>query len=127
MVLVDTSVWVRFLYNKAPWAAELDSLLSQRHVAVHDLIYGELLVGDTGGRKELLDSLPEFPQVETLHHAEVVHFLKRHNLQAQGADWIDIHLLASAVANRMQFWTVNPRLQALLLRFKVAYTFSSQH
>jgi predicted nucleic acid-binding protein len=125
MVLVDTSVWVRFLYNKAPWATELDHLLSQKQVAVHDLVYGELMVGDTGGRKNLLDSLPDFPQVGTLQHEDVVLFVQRHNLQAQGVGWIDIHLLASAVASRVQFWTVDPRLHALAQRFKVAYSVAS--
>jgi hypothetical protein len=33
MVLVDTSVWIRFLANGAPYARELDKLLSVDEVA----------------------------------------------------------------------------------------------
>ena len=44
-VLVDTSVWIRFLANKAPFAAELDRLLADDAVAGHEFVYGELLVG----------------------------------------------------------------------------------
>lgn len=46
MVLVDTSVWIRFLANRAPYAAGLDRLLALDDVAGHELIYGELLIGD---------------------------------------------------------------------------------
>ena len=42
MVLVDTSVWIRFLANRAPYAAELDRLLGLDEVTGHELVYGEL-------------------------------------------------------------------------------------
>ena len=54
IVLVDTSVWIRFLSNRAPYAAELDSLLSRDEVSGHDFVYGGLLIGDKGGRRQLL-------------------------------------------------------------------------
>jgi predicted nucleic acid-binding protein len=54
MVLVDTSVWIRFLANRAPYAAELERLLELEEVAAYELVYGELLIGDRGGRKRLL-------------------------------------------------------------------------
>ena len=53
-VLVDTSVRIRFLSNRAPYALELDRLLSHDDVSGHDFVYGELLIGDKGGRTELL-------------------------------------------------------------------------
>ena len=45
MVLVDTSVWIRFYANRAPYAAELDRLLKLNEVTGHDLVYGELPLG----------------------------------------------------------------------------------
>lgn len=54
MVLVDSSIWIRFLSNGQPYAAELDYLLDRGQVAGHDLIEGELLIGDSGGRGEFL-------------------------------------------------------------------------
>src|SRR2546422_10156496 len=57
MVLVDTSVWIRFLANRAPYAAELDRLLGLDEVTGHELVYGELLIGDRGGRREFLAGL----------------------------------------------------------------------
>ena len=46
MVLVDTSAWIRFLANRAPYAGELDRLLDLNEVTGHQLVYGELLIGD---------------------------------------------------------------------------------
>lgn len=51
MVLVDTSVWIRFLTGREPYATELDSLLERDEVAGHELVFGELLIGDKGGRR----------------------------------------------------------------------------
>ena len=56
-VLVDTSVWIRFLSNRTPYAAQLEALLNQDDVSGHDFVYGELLIGDKGGRKKLLARL----------------------------------------------------------------------
>ena len=46
MVLVDTSVWIRSLANRPPYVTELDRLLSLDEVTGHELVYGELLIGD---------------------------------------------------------------------------------
>jgi hypothetical protein len=35
--------------NRAPYAKELGKLLSLDQVAEHELVYGELLIGDRGG------------------------------------------------------------------------------
>jgi hypothetical protein len=41
MVLVDTSVWIRFLAGTEPYASELDRLLASDEVLGHDFVYGE--------------------------------------------------------------------------------------
>ena len=56
MVLVDTSVWIRFLSNREPYASQLDELLAVEDVSGHELVYGELLIGDCGGRGKFLES-----------------------------------------------------------------------
>ena len=38
IVLADTSVWIRFLSNRAPSAAELDRLLSRGEVSGHEFV-----------------------------------------------------------------------------------------
>ena len=65
IVLVDTSVWIWFLSNRAPYAGELDGLLSRDDVSGHDFVFGELLIGDKGDRKQLL------ADYERMHQAPV--------------------------------------------------------
>jgi len=121
MVLVDTSVWIRFLANRAPYAAELDRLLGLDEVAGHDLIYGELLIGDPGGRRKLLAAYERMRQAATVPHRDVVTFVRDRNLQGRGVGWIDIHLLASALVGRFELWTADPRFRAVAAELGVAY------
>jgi predicted nucleic acid-binding protein len=65
IVLVDTSVWIRFLSNRAPDAAEVDRLLSRDEVSGHEFVYGELLIGDVGGRKQLLNDYEQMHQAQS--------------------------------------------------------------
>lgn len=121
MVLVDTSVWIRFTMNRAPYTTELDRLLNRDEVAGHELVYGELLIGDVGGRAKLLAAYQLMHQASPVRHSEVVEFVRARKLNGRGAGWIDVHLLASAVAGRMLLWTADPRLAALAAELGVAY------
>jgi predicted nucleic acid-binding protein len=122
MVLVDTSVWIRFLANRAPYAAELDRLLGLDEVTGHELVYGELLIGDSGGRRELLTAYERMHQAAMVPHHEVIAFVRDRNLHGRGVGWIDVHLLASAIVGRLQLWTADPRFSALADALGVAYT-----
>jgi predicted nucleic acid-binding protein len=121
MVLVDTSVWIRVLSNRSPLVEELDRLLGLDEVAGHELIYGELLIGDRGGRKNLLTDYKLMAQAATVPHAEVVTFVERRHLHGRGAGWIDVHLLASAIVAGFEFWTVDPRLLAIAEELGVSH------
>lgn len=110
MVLVDTSVWVRFLANRAPFAAGLDELLAQGEACGHDFVMGELLVGDKGARKQLLADFALMHQVPVVPHREVVEFVRQRRLHGRGIGWIDTHLLASALVSHVKLWTADPRL-----------------
>jgi predicted nucleic acid-binding protein len=110
MVLVDTSVWIRSLANRQPFVSELDRLLGLDEVAGHELVYGELLIGDRGGRQKLLRAYEEMFQAIAVPHHEVVAFVRARKLHGRGVGWIDIHLLASALAYGLKLWTDDPRL-----------------
>jgi predicted nucleic acid-binding protein len=125
MVLVDTTVWIRFLANRAPYASELDRLLSIDEVSGHELVYGELLVGDTGGRGKLLDAYENMHQASSVSHREVVAFARDRKLNGRGVGWIDIHLLASAVVERLSLWTADPRFDQVARELGVAYSIGS--
>jgi len=125
MVLVDTSVWIRFLANRPPYARELDRLLSEDEVAGHELVYGELLIGDRGGRKQLLSAYDRMNRARIVPHNEVVEFVRTRNLNGRGVSWIDIHLLASAIVDGLRLWTVDPRFAALTEEFSVSHEWKS--
>ena len=102
MVLVDTSVWIRFLANQAPYAAELNRLLGLDEVTGHELVYGELLIGGRGGRGKLLAAYERINQAGTVPHRDVVAFVRHRDLYGRGVGRIDVHLLASAIVGRLQ-------------------------
>ena len=120
-VLVDTSVWIRFLSNRAPWAAELDRLLVQDDVTGHDFVCGELLIGDKGGRTELLTNYQRMDQAPVVPHGEVVAFVRDRKLRGRGIGWIDAHLLASALVGRLILWTADAPLATLARELGIAY------
>jgi predicted nucleic acid-binding protein len=121
IVLVDTSVWIRFLSNRAPYAVRLDELLSRDEVSGHDFVYGELLIGDKGARKRLLATYEQMHQAPAVLHADVVEFVRSRRLHGRGIGWVDAHLLASALVGRLKLWTTDPRLAALAGELGIAY------
>jgi len=121
MVLADTSVWSRFLANRAPYAERMDRLLARDRVAGHELVYGELLVGGRGGRRALLADLERIHQARPVSHREVVDFVQARKLHGRGLGWIDAHLLASALAGRLDLWTADRRLAEAARELGVSY------
>jgi predicted nucleic acid-binding protein len=121
MVLVDTSVWIRALANRPPYVAELDRLLGLDEVTGHELVYGELLIGDRGGRRKLLAAYERMHQAALVPHRDVVAFVRDRDMHGRGVGWIDVHLLASALVGRLQLWTADPRLSAVANEFGAAY------
>ena len=121
MVLVDTSVWIRAFAGKDPYRTGLDELLATKEVVGHELVYGELLIGDVGGRQKILASYELLHPAATVSHQEVVTLVRTRRLHGRGAGWIDVHLLASAMVGRFQLWTADPRLHTLARELGVAY------
>jgi hypothetical protein len=120
-VLVDTSVWIRFLSNRAPYATRLDELLGRDDVSGHDFVYGELLIGDKGGRRSLLADYERMDQAPVVPHADVVAFVRERRLHGRGIGWIDAHLLASALVARLELWTTDPALATVAKDLGISY------
>jgi predicted nucleic acid-binding protein len=121
IVLVDTSVWIRFLSNRAPFAAELETLLSRDEVSGHEFVYGELLIGDKGGRMRLLTDYEQMHQAPAVLHGDVVAFVRDRRLRGRGIGWIDAHLLASALVGRLKLWTIDPALATVAKELRISY------
>lgn len=121
MVLVDTSVWIRFLAGRAPYADPLDDLLARGQVSGHDFVYGELLIGDPAGRQALLTDYVAMHRAPMASHAEVSAFVQQRRLHGRGIGWIDAHLLASALVGGLELWTADTRLAAVARELGVSY------
>jgi predicted nucleic acid-binding protein len=120
-VLVDSSVWIRFLLNRLREARELDCLLAENQVMAHQLVYGELLIGDKGGRSRLLKSYSKLHYAPSVPHEEVVRFVTDRRLFGRGVGWVDVHLVASAIVAGVSLWTADPRLEAVAQECGVAH------
>jgi predicted nucleic acid-binding protein len=120
-VLVDTSVWIRFLSNRAPYATELEQLLSRDEVSGHELVYGELLIGDRGGRQALLSDYGRMDRAPLVPHAEIVAFVHNRKLNGRGIGWVDAHLLASALVAQLKLWTADSALAAIASELGIAH------
>ena len=123
MVLVDTSVWIRFLAGREPFASGLDELLGRDEVVGHEMVFGELLLGNMGGgRRNLLEAYTQMYQASTVAHQEVVEFVRERRLFGRGVGWINVNILASAVVGGFRIWTADPRFFTLADGLQVAYS-----
>ncbi|HUX66157.1 MAG TPA: PIN domain-containing protein [Terriglobales bacterium] len=113
MILADTSVWVRMLAGRRDYSEEMERLLAREEVGGHEMVYGELLVGDRGGRAHWLADYHWLPQAPRLEHGEVVAFVQARGLCGRGVGWVDMHLLAAVLAGGWRLWTADQRLAAL--------------
>lgn len=121
MVLVDTSVWIRFLAGAEPYASRLDRLLFEDQVLGHDFVFGELLIGDRGGRAKLLSAYKQMRQAASVPDSEVAEFVRRRKLNGRGIGWIDAHLLASAIIAHSTLWTADRALAGIAVDIGAAY------
>jgi predicted nucleic acid-binding protein len=122
MVLLDTSIWLQYLGGREPYLSHARQLLTQGAVLGHDLVYGELLIGDRGTRATLLALLEKITVAPTVPHGEIVRFVRDRQLRAQGLSWIDAHLLAAVLVTHARLWTADAALQAAAVALGAAYS-----
>lgn len=121
MVLVDTCVWILSFIGREPYRRTLDELLDREEVAGHELVYGELLIGDNGGRPKMLATYRQIFRTPTVAHEEVILLAEARKLHGIGLSWIDAHLLASALISHTKLWTADESLSDVAKRLGVAY------
>jgi len=109
-VLVDTSVWRRYLRGLASVRRLGDLLDEDDVVLLHPFIIGEMVLGGVSTREEAL--FRRLPSAATVPHEEVLDFVRRRRLMRRGIGWVDAHLLASALTSSALLWTVDADLSA---------------
>ena len=108
LILVDTSVWIdHFLHD----SLALRRLLDEDQVLCHPLVIGELACGNMKHRSEVLDSLAALPSAPIVEYEEILRFIETHKLFGLGLGWIDVHLLAATLLDRVTLWTLDQSLR----------------
>ena len=105
-ILADTSVWVDYLRHKN--APILDHL-RLGDVVMHDFVVGEMVLGGISQTK--LAMLNQMRRCHCASHAEVMHLIAERHLAGRGLGYVDSHLLAAALIDRLQLWTLDKALQ----------------
>lgn len=107
MILVDTSVWIDHLRHSN---ARLMEALEAGEVLGHPFIVGELACGTLKQRDRILALLGELPQARMASHAEVLTLIDTRRLWGRGLGLIDMHLMASALIEGAELFTLDKRL-----------------
>jgi hypothetical protein len=118
MILVDTSVWVDHLRRRN---AALVALLEHAEVLTHPFVIGEIALGAPKDRAQVITLLEELPGIPAAPHADVLALVERRGLGGAGIGWVDAHLLASAVVDRVPLWTLDRRLALTAVRLGVGW------
>jgi predicted nucleic acid-binding protein len=118
MVLVDTSVWIAHFRAGSPG---LLHLLENGRVAVHPFVVGELACGNLHRREEIIRLLNALPPCPAAGHEEVLHLIENRHLMGVGLGYVDVHLLASALINRVRLWTLDRRLDHAASQLGIAH------
>jgi hypothetical protein len=74
-------------------------------VLVHPFILGELVMGGMSDRQEAL--FRRLPTAKLVADEEVLAMVKQRRLTRRGIGWVDVHLLASALASSALLWSAD--------------------
>ncbi len=98
-------------------------LLGADQIVIHPFVIGELALGNLPRRTHLLNDLGELQRVSISEIDEVMTLIETSHLVGGGLGWVDVNLLASAVADkRIQLWTRDKRLSDAAQRFHVGFS-----
>lgn len=106
-VLADTSVWIDHWRHGN---RRLAQLLERNSLVVHPFVLGEIALGQITSRTEVLADLAMLDAPRVAEHAEVLALIERTRLWGRGIGWVDAHLVASALLDRIRLWSLDQPL-----------------
>ena len=86
-------------------------MLNDGQVCAHSFVIGELALGLGGSQSTILPLLEELPSIREASHHDAMSLVEHRRLAGSGIGWVDAHLLASAILDRSELWTLDSRLQ----------------
>lgn len=118
MILVDTSIWANHLHRPIEHLLEAIGTGLVRH---HPFVTGELALGNPANRMELVEMLDALPQARIVGQTRFIAFVEGQKIGGTGVGFVDAHLLASAVDQRLRLWTTDERLTAQANRLGLSF------
>jgi predicted nucleic acid-binding protein len=116
---VDTSIWRRF-FGGGSSVRGLGGLLDEEElVLTHPWIIYELVLGGMSHNEELL--LTRLPTAVLVPHEDVLEVIRRRRLTRRGIGWVDVNVLASALASSATLWTLDSDLEQTAIELAVAF------
>jgi len=100
----------------------LAELLDKGLVCCHPLVIGELACENLKNRQEILSLLQALPSAETADHEEILAFIQKNRLMGTGLEYVDIHLLGSALLSDVALWTADSHLAQAASDLGVCYS-----
>ena len=95
-------------------------MIESQLVFTHDVVLGELVVGNLKDRRATLTSLLRLPRLENPAFPEVLWFVERQGLAGMGLSWNDIHLLCTCILAGAKLYTTDLRLHQQAQQLRVS-------
>jgi predicted nucleic acid-binding protein len=108
-VLADTSLWIDHWRRTIPGFADL---LDKDRIVLHPFVLGEIALGSIVPRREVLKDLRSLRTTTVAQNLEVLELVERAPLWGRGISWVDAHLLAAALIDGIDLWTLDQHLHA---------------
>ena len=113
MIIIDTSVWVNFLKGDEGLKPLFKNILEKNHVIALSAVFGELLQGLRNERERTIIqgfwyNLPKVNEKDLFIKAGLMS--NRHGLHSKGVGLIDCYILAAALDNNAEIWSLDKKL-----------------
>ena len=96
--------------------------LDREEVYMHPMVRGELALGQSSPRAQILADLDLLPMATIASDPELLEIIESTPLHGRGIGYVDCHLLASArLTLRTRLWTLDKRLHAAALALALAH------
>ena len=111
-ILIDTGIWTDFLNGKNS-SLYLSELLETNRVTIHNLIEGELRVGNIKNRSKFVDLLQSVKRASEINKEVLYLLIEKEDLFGKGLSIIDVHIYAAALVDNLLVWTNDKNLRKI--------------
>jgi len=95
--------------------------LMEGQIVCHPFVIGDLACGNLKNRDEILSLLEALPAATKASHEEILHFIETNQLMGIDLDYVDVHLLASALLSATLLWTKDKKLNEAADLLNIAF------